>query len=216
VTNKTLSYTINKAGYSDVHRLSYSTKDKIEELVKLVSDEIEKNIKDKNHPIVLIGHSLGGIVVRDISKTKRFNIKLCVMINSPQGGSKVLRTIKDTMPTKAFEMFKHIGGEIVEDLGSDLSKTPPPVPYKTIGSSMPCSRFDGKVYSSNMHLEKEHHHHINNSGHSVILFDPRLHIYILKLLKDTDDKIDNMLLDIDDNSPIFSSSIDKKLKNLTA
>jgi hypothetical protein len=67
-----------------------------------------------------------------------------------------------------------------------------------------------------MHLEKEHHHHINNSGHSVILFDPRLHIYILKLLKDTDDKIDNMLLDIDDNSPIFSSSIDKKLKNLTA
>lgn len=184
ITNYPLQGSINKAGFNNVTRISYKTYHSIEMLTDIVMAKILETLDDNETEVIIIGHSLGGIVCRNLCKSD-LNVKLCVMIASPQGGSHLIkkgREILNSYDDRLTSIAKYLLGDVMDDL-ADVTLEVPTVPYKTIGTAMPYMEFDGKVWADNMKIEDEHHHHIPNSGHSLILLDSRLHDHVTKLLQ---------------------------------
>jgi pimeloyl-ACP methyl ester carboxylesterase len=85
-----LNGALTEAGY-DVHSLEYpSIEQPPEALVKIVAKEINNCCKDSAETIHFVGHSLGGLLVRDyLGRHRPENLGHVVLIGSPNKGSEL-------------------------------------------------------------------------------------------------------------------------------
>ena len=85
-----LENTLAGAGY-EVHNLGYPSKDETpEELVARISSAIDACCADNGRPLHLVGHSLGGLLIRAyLAKRKPPNLGRVVLMGTPNKGSEL-------------------------------------------------------------------------------------------------------------------------------
>lgn len=78
------------AGY-EVHNLGYPSKDETpEELVARISSAIDACCADNDRPLHLVGHSLGGLLIRAyLARGKPSNLGRVVLLGTPNRGSEL-------------------------------------------------------------------------------------------------------------------------------
>lgn len=161
---------------SNVYRVGYPTKLSLKESVKHVSNEIEKN-STKESNIILIGHSLGGIIAKNLHK-HNWNIKKSIFISSPLKGSFVLDFIENKLPSINNIFCKD---PIFSDIKSQNGEEPPH-DYYTISTCWLNTEFDGRVFKNTCILNEEKHTHFSFSDHTIALIDPRVINHIINLI----------------------------------
>lgn len=168
-------------GFKRVHRVGYPSLNlTIDDCREYLANQIKRKLGSHNEDIVVIAHSMGGIVCRELHD-HGLNIKMCFMVATPQRGSYLAKYIRDKFKPGISDYILGKGGEDLTNVQGEVN--PPPFPYWTIGTSLPVfSTFDGVVFSKNMVIEDDRHIHFPNSHHSIIILDSRVHKFILSKL----------------------------------
>lgn len=107
------------AGYA-VHNIGYPSTDfSFEQLLEIVSEEIESCCIRGNSKVDFVTHSLGGILLRAYAKEKGGgNIGRAVMLSPPSRGSELVDELRGVT------LFQWITGPAGQQLGTDPNSVP--------------------------------------------------------------------------------------------
>jgi len=114
-----LANRLTQAGF-EVHNLDYpSTQASVQELVGVLSNQIEKCCLGSEKPLHFVTHSLGGILVRAYIAQKRpHNLGRVVMLSPPNQGSQLVDELREN------PLFQWATGPAGQELGTDPSNLP--------------------------------------------------------------------------------------------
>ncbi|MCP3926614.1 MAG: alpha/beta fold hydrolase [Desulfobacterales bacterium] len=126
-------YTVKRVGYPSINRTP-------KEIIDIIDQEIDEKESDKFKKVHFVGHSLGGLMIREyLSKKKVSNLGRVVMLGTPNHGTTVVDKYKD-------KWFFKILGKMTLALGTDKSSFPNslPSPYYPVGI---IAGFTDKLYN---------------------------------------------------------------------
>jgi hypothetical protein len=114
-----LASRLTQAGF-EAHNFDYpSTQAGIQELVAVLSNQIEQCCLSSEEPLHFVTHSLGGILVRAYIAQKRpHNLGRVVMLSPPNQGSQLVDELRDN------PLFQWATGPAGQELGTDSSNLP--------------------------------------------------------------------------------------------
>lgn len=176
-----LELTLRYRGFTNIHRISYpSTRYSVPECRYYVAKTIMEYLNSPLDDFIVIGHSMGGLISRDLYKEGLIP-RICVMIATPQDNVRFAIIALRILPDR-------IANAILGQSGIDLTipseeVIPPPCEYYTVSTSLPYTdNFDGMIMTKNMCIDNNRNYHIGNTQHSVVLFDPRLIKHVVSLI----------------------------------
>ena len=114
-----------------------------------------------HEPLVVIGHSLGGIVALRLHRY--FNVLHAIAVASPISKPILL----SFSPLLNFRL-------LYKDLSVKPKEFIPPHSYLTVSASWPCAPFDGILYNNESILEPKCAKCIPWTDHRLVIVDPRL------------------------------------------
>ncbi len=114
-----LANRLTQAGF-EVHNFDYpSTQASVQELVGVLSNQVEQCCLSSEKPLHFVTHSLGGILVRAYIAQKRpHNLARVVMLSPPNQGSQLVDELRDS------PLFQWATGPAGQELGTDPSNLP--------------------------------------------------------------------------------------------
>lgn len=153
----------------DVKYIYYpSTKLNLNQLTKFVNNEI----KECGGDVVLIGHSIGGVVAMNIHNN---NIIHRITIASPLKGALFSKQMKYITPDI---IYRNLPITIQESPNYFIN----PINNRYTTISTGGDVFDGTIYKKETILNPMKHHHIPFNHHKLILYDYRLFKKIFEIL----------------------------------
>ena len=177
----TLEAALDAAGY-EVHNLGYPSRDKTpDELLTLLSEELETCCLVDDRPLHFVTHSLGGILVRALLEVERpRQLGRVVMLAPPNQGSEVVDSLGESW------LFRTVMGPTAEELGTGPGSLPnrlgpPDYPLgilasnrsiNPIGSWLLPGEDDGSVKVEAMRIEGMTDFRVLPATHTFIMRDP--------------------------------------------
>lgn len=142
---------------------------------------MEKKI-DKEQSVIVIGHSLGGLVGSRLH-TKGWKIDLLITVGSPLKGAAILKYFNQIIPKIMQKPFMTPVKKNLYRMIDDIIDEPPH-PYHCFTMSLPTSdNFDGCIFVNEARFKDEHHTHLPYADHWLIFVNPRLLTRIDKKIK---------------------------------
>jgi pimeloyl-ACP methyl ester carboxylesterase len=136
---------------------------------KIVSYLDEYEWANENEYAILIGHSLGGIIVTHIDHHRVGGV---ITISSPHNSCDFAKYVKDNVPTFLSNV---LFGQMYEVLTNSPKKSSIPIIICITSSMLPNLNFDGRVFTREMiHPQASKTLHLNYSGHASQLFSFRM------------------------------------------
>ena len=167
-----MKWALQDRGYKNVHIVNYASMSmSLEKAGDLVHKQILKVIKnDRNVPVILIGHSFGGIISYHLTKTTQLNISLMILVACPIRSCKYLEDITSYLPYSISNFILNKIPAFRKLLDKEIIDIK--VPYYTVTTNIFYSdNFDGKIYTEDAVLNKEKNYKIENSSHNFMLID---------------------------------------------
>jgi pimeloyl-ACP methyl ester carboxylesterase len=133
-----------------------------------------------HEPLIIIGHSMGGVVGNQLHK-HGWKLAHAIYIGSPLHGARALHTVRALLPTW---LTAAIWRSSYTELAAKGRERAPPHRFFTISLGWGASRFDGCVWSDEAVLDPCRHAHLAWTDHRTALCSPTLwHMVLQELVK---------------------------------
>jgi len=160
-----LQFYLEHMGY-DVVRASHSSGPTIADTISEVRAQLPEG------DLVLIGHSLGGVIAADLAELEGARVRHIVCIASPVNGA--------SLATSWVGRTLGRGRQIVAELADAVG--PPPCNYTTLSGAWWPSTFDGRVWANETHWDVSRHTFLG-FGHTFLVWHPTVWHKIVDVLK---------------------------------
>jgi len=172
---------LNYMGYKNTHKISYPVDyyDTVEESIDYVDKEMSKLVDKEKEHVILIGQSMGGIIINNLHK-KGWFVQKSICIGSPLHGANLLNQLEAVLPTTIKNIITKKPYEILKNKEKEEE---PPHNYHTISMGWFNSDFDGCVYKEETILNNDNHTHLSWADHRTIFANPRLWLLVHSLIK---------------------------------
>jgi pimeloyl-ACP methyl ester carboxylesterase len=164
---------LQRLGYTNIINVGYDCSGTLEESIASVSSKIEHAITT---PLLVIGHSLGGVIGYELQKRQAFRVHHLITIASPLHGSRLAKRAASSsyMPTRT--VYKCLADRL------DRTHKPPKCTYNTISCGWFGSQFDLCVWSNEAQFEPHRHKHFYCHDHRMAVVSPFVLAHLASLL----------------------------------
>ena len=140
---------LNYVGFTYTHMLSWPIDNtSFEDILDHIDNEIGKYAEKEQQEIVLIGHSMGGVISNQMH-TKGWRVKNAIYIGSPLHGANLLNQILSVLPTRLVNVMRRTLYDFLQDKDQmEKYAKEPPHTYKTISMGWCTIEFSGCVYKN--------------------------------------------------------------------
>lgn len=165
---------LQEKGYTNIIDIKYSSYElNLDKITRKVFMDIIINLENIDDPIILLCHSMGGIVATKLWKYG-LNIKLGIFVASPLQGVPLVNNLCTKLGKRFVSYFiGHSGSEL-----GNIETLYVPFKYYTVSTNLPYFKNDGIVNTESMKIRNHTNYHIPNSTHDMIMFDCRLYEFV--------------------------------------
>lgn len=187
ITMRYIQHKLQKHNFTNIINPFYKSSGSLQDSINSVNDIlILKQINKINDTLVIIGHSLGGIISKELYK-KGWNIELSIAIASPIRGARILKHLEQ----KHNKLYNFIKTPLYDDFKSliDQEYNNPQHPFYTISTNDKLISYifsklniidndDGEIFDSCIYKDEtigdiDNHIHIEDANHHMLVLLPR-------------------------------------------
>lgn len=170
-------YLSKVGGFTNIHIIHYRVNAvPFDEALALLDGQLEEQFDKDNDKLIVVGHSMGGIMANNLHK-KGWSCLKIVTIGSPLHGARYLVFHASLLPTVLVNYVKknrRCYDYLLKKAIKKIKGEKPPHDYHNITMSLPFTNFDGCVFVDEGKMDDENHTNFGWSYHDSIIFNPMI------------------------------------------